>query len=163
MRLTWLIHLVNDSFAIYLSPEESLNIDVQSIHSWKRRNQQAVIFRWSSSTMHDVPRSSSLLRESPYLLFYFLLLSRQLILSPSSLLSSIPFITKAHIHGSAKLLNRTIFLVCRFSSARIVCCKFSRILLVTVRYSIDVTIFGTISFIWLQFCLYELIHMRKIV
>lgn len=81
--------------------------------------------------------------------FYFPLLSRQFILSPSSLLSLISFTTKAHIHGSAKPLNRTIFLVCRFSSC-VVRCKFARTLSVTMKYSLGIIfdiIFGTINFI----------------
>lgn len=109
--------------------------------------------------MHDVPRSPSLLRESPYLLFYFPLLSRQLILSPSSLLSSIPFITKVHIHGSAKPLNRTVLRICRFSSARVMRCKSAGTLSVTMGYSIDNVIFVTITLIYLR----ELIYVRKII
>lgn len=91
------------------------------------------ISRRSSSA--DPSRCSSLF-SGRALTFYFIFpYSRQLILSPSSLLFSIPFITKVHIHGSAKPLNRTIFLVCRFSSACVVRCKFARIRSVTLGYS----------------------------
>lgn len=81
-------------------------------------------------SMH-VPRSSSRFRESPFLMFYFRLLSCQFILSPFLFLSSISFITKVCIHGSTKSLNRLSYLSISFSLHRF---KFMGMLMIIMQY-----------------------------
>lgn len=89
------------------------------------------------SSSADPPRRCTFLvlplffESPPFLILYFPVLSYQLILSPSLLLSSISFITKAHIHSSTKSLNCLSCLSISFSLHH---CKFMGMLLITMKY-----------------------------